>query len=66
MSDFQYLAVHTQPDGTLMSLYNKILLEKPEQEEFFHQDLPLFIPPPIFSRLDTPVDYFYRPETQHR
>ncbi|XP_055988838.1 general transcription factor 3C polypeptide 5 [Sorex fumeus] len=65
-TSFKYLAVHLEPGGTLLSLYDKVLLEKPEQEGFFHQDLPLFIPPPIFSRLDTPVDYFYRPETQHR
>ncbi|XP_015222702.2 general transcription factor 3C polypeptide 5 [Lepisosteus oculatus] len=66
MADFQYLAVHAQPDGTQTSLYDKILLRRPEKKEFFDQDVPLFIPPPIFSRLDNPVDYFYRPEIQHR
>lgn len=66
MSDFQYLAVHTDEGGRHMSMYDKVLMLKPEKESFFHQELPLYIPPPIFSRLDTPVDYFYRPETQHR
>ncbi|XP_044120530.1 general transcription factor 3C polypeptide 5 isoform X3 [Neovison vison] len=66
MSDFQYLAVHTDAGGRHMSMYDKVLMLKPEKESFFHQELPLYIPPPIFSRLDTPVDYFYRPETQHR
>uniref|UniRef100_A0A673VGJ6 General transcription factor 3C polypeptide 5 n=1 Tax=Suricata suricatta TaxID=37032 RepID=A0A673VGJ6_SURSU len=66
MSDFQYLAVHTEAGGRCMSMYDKVLMLKPEKETFFHQELPLYIPPPIFSRLDTPVDYFYRPETQHR
>ncbi|XP_007670967.2 general transcription factor 3C polypeptide 5 [Ornithorhynchus anatinus] len=66
MSDFQYLAVHTGADGQHTSMYDKVLLHKPEKEEYFNQELPLYIPPPIFSRLDTPVDYFYRPETQHR
>lgn len=66
MSDFQYLAVHTEVDGGHTSMYNKVLMLKPEKEAFFHQELPLYIPPPIFSRLDTPVDYYYRPETQHR
>lgn len=66
MSDFQYLAVHTEAGGGHTSMYDKVLMLKPEKEGFFHQDLPLYIPPPIFSRLDTPVDYFYRPETQHR
>lgn len=66
MSDFQYLAVHTEANGRHMSMYDRVLMLKPEKESFFHQELPLYIPPPIFSRLDTPVDYFYRPETQHR
>uniref|UniRef100_A0ABI7Y630 General transcription factor IIIC subunit 5 n=1 Tax=Felis catus TaxID=9685 RepID=A0ABI7Y630_FELCA len=66
MSDFQYLAVHTEAGGRCVSMYDKVLMLKPEKESFFHQELPLYIPPPIFSRLDTPVDYFYRPETQHR
>ncbi|MBN3297607.1 TF3C5 factor, partial [Amia calva] len=66
MADFQYLAVHSHPDGTQTSLYDKILLRQPEKKEFFDKDVPLFIPPPIFSRLDNPVDYFYRPEVQHR
>nr|XP_020026268.1 general transcription factor 3C polypeptide 5 [Castor canadensis]XP_020026270.1 general transcription factor 3C polypeptide 5 [Castor canadensis] len=66
MSDFQYLAVHTEAGGGHVSMYDKVLMLRPEKEAFFHQELPLYIPPPIFSRLDTPVDYFYRPETQHR
>lgn len=66
MSDFQYLAIHTEAGGRHTSMYDKVFMSKPEKESFFHQELPLYIPPPIFSRLDTPVDYFYRPETQHR
>ncbi|XP_036385454.1 general transcription factor 3C polypeptide 5 [Megalops cyprinoides] len=66
MGDFQYLAVHTEADGTQTSLYDKILLRQPENKEFFDKDVPLYIPPPIFSRLDNPVDYYYRPEVQHR
>ncbi|KAM8801618.1 general transcription factor 3C polypeptide 5 isoform 2-T2 [Rhynchonycteris naso] len=66
MSDFQYLAMHTEVGVRHVSMYDKVLMRKPEKEGFFHQELPLHIPPPTFSRLDTPVDYFYRPETQHR
>ncbi|XP_045702330.1 general transcription factor 3C polypeptide 5 isoform X1 [Phyllostomus hastatus] len=66
MSDFQYLAVHTEEGGRHMSMYDRVLMLRPEKEAFFHQELPLYIPPPIFSRLDTPADYFYRPETHHR
>ncbi|XP_043914771.1 general transcription factor 3C polypeptide 5-like [Protopterus annectens] len=66
MSDFQYLAMHTGHNGEHISMYDKTLLWKLETEEFFTKDVPLFIPPPIFSRLDTPVDYYYRPDIQHR
>ncbi|XP_075690826.1 general transcription factor 3C polypeptide 5 isoform X1 [Rhinoderma darwinii] len=66
MSDFQYLAFTGGSDGSPTSLYDKVLLKKPEKEEYFHQDIPLHIPPPIFSRLDNPVDYYYRPNINHR
>uniref|UniRef100_A0A8C7JGP5 Ral transcription factor IIIC subunit 5 n=1 Tax=Oncorhynchus kisutch TaxID=8019 RepID=A0A8C7JGP5_ONCKI len=66
MADFQYLAVHSAKDGSHTSLYDKIILRKPENNEFFEQPVPLFLPPPIFSRLDSAVDYNYRPEIQHK
>lgn len=66
MADFQYLATHNEPGGTQVSLYDKVVLRKPEKKEFFDQPVPLFLPPPIFSRLDNPVDYFYRPDVIHR
>ncbi|XP_028664413.2 general transcription factor 3C polypeptide 5 [Erpetoichthys calabaricus] len=66
LADFQYLAFQTSKEGKCTSLYDKIILQRPEKKEFFDQDLPLFIPPPLFSRLDNPTDYFYRPEIQHR
>lgn len=66
MSDFQYLAMHSGPDGKQTSMYDKVLMLKPEKEEFYNRELPLYIPPPIFSRLDTPIDYFYRPDIHHR
>lgn len=46
------LAVHTEADGRQVSMYDKVLMLKP-QKESFHQDLPLYIPRPS-SRLDTP------------
>uniref|UniRef100_A0A674A666 Ral transcription factor IIIC subunit 5 n=1 Tax=Salmo trutta TaxID=8032 RepID=A0A674A666_SALTR len=52
VTDFQYLAVHSAKDGSHTSLYDKIILRKPENNEFFEQPVPLFLPPPIFSRLD--------------
>eukprot|EP00061_Rhincodon_typus_P014926 g42313.t1 len=66
MSDFQFLVMHTTASGSQVSMYDKVILRKPEHREFFDQDLPLYIPPPIFSRVDNPVDYYYRPEVQHR
>ncbi|XP_053552213.1 general transcription factor 3C polypeptide 5 isoform X2 [Bombina bombina] len=66
MSDFQYLAFHCDADGSRTSLYDKVLLKKPETQDFFHQEIPLYIPPPIFSRLDTSGDYYYRPNVSHR
>ncbi|XP_056157759.1 general transcription factor 3C polypeptide 5 [Lampris incognitus] len=64
MADFQYLAVHSE-GGAQMSLYDKIILHKAENQQYFEQPLPIFLPPPIFSRLDSPVDYFYRPDIHH-
>ncbi|KAJ6651611.1 hypothetical protein lerEdw1_020791 [Lerista edwardsae] len=58
--------MHSGPDGSQTSMYDKVLMLRPGKEEFFMNDLPLYIPPPIFSRLDMPADYYYRPETQHR
>uniref|UniRef100_A0A4W4E5G2 Transcription factor IIIC subunit 5 HTH domain-containing protein n=1 Tax=Electrophorus electricus TaxID=8005 RepID=A0A4W4E5G2_ELEEL len=66
MADFQYLAMHNEPDGSKVSLYDKVILRKPEKKEFFDLSVPLFLPPPLFSRLDGPVDYFYRPDSMHR
>ncbi|MEQ2197417.1 hypothetical protein XENOCAPTIV_029122, partial [Xenoophorus captivus] len=53
-------------DGTNVSLYDKIILRKAENQAFFERDVPYFLPPAIFSRLDSPVDYFYRPDSIHR
>ncbi|KAM4532968.1 general transcription factor 3C polypeptide 5 isoform 1-T1 [Fundulus diaphanus] len=61
MADFECLAVDSQ-DGKNTSLYDKIILRKAENQAFFEQDVPYFLPPAIFSRLDNPVDYFYRPD----
>ena len=63
LADFQYLAVQSE-GGKVTSLYDKIILRKTENQEFFEQPVPYFLPPAIFSRLDSPVDYFYRPDIQ--
>ncbi|XP_060791409.1 general transcription factor 3C polypeptide 5 [Neoarius graeffei] len=66
LADFQYLAMHREADGSQISLYDKIILCKPEKKEFFDQPVPLFLPPPIFSRVDNLVDYYYRPDVVHK
>ncbi|XP_022623743.1 general transcription factor 3C polypeptide 5 isoform X1 [Seriola dumerili] len=65
LADFQCLAVHSE-GGKDMSLYDKIILRKTENQEFFEQPMPFFLPPAIFSRLDSPVDYFYRPDIHQK
>lgn len=65
LADFQCLAVHPE-NGTKTSLYDKILLTRPESQEFFEQPLPYFLPPAIFSRLDTPIDYYFRPDVNQK
>ncbi|KAM7369279.1 hypothetical protein PAMP_013560 [Pampus punctatissimus] len=65
LADFQCLAVHSE-NGKDTSLYDKIILRKSESQEFFEQPMPYFLPPAIFSRLDTPVDYFYRPDIHQK
>uniref|UniRef100_A0A8C4ESC6 General transcription factor IIIC, polypeptide 5 n=1 Tax=Dicentrarchus labrax TaxID=13489 RepID=A0A8C4ESC6_DICLA len=65
MADFQCLAVHSE-GGKDTSLYDKIILRKSENQEFFEQPMPYFLPPAIFSRLDCPVDYFYRPDVNQK
>ncbi|TRY95146.1 hypothetical protein DNTS_003854 [Danionella cerebrum] len=65
MVDFQYLASHSNPDGAQESLYDKIILRKPETKDYYDRPVHLFLPPAIFSRMDTPVDYNYRPDVFH-
>lgn len=65
LADFQCLAVHSE-NGKDTSLYDKIILRKPENQEFFEQPMPYFLPPAIFSRLDCPADYFYRPDVYQK
>ncbi|KAK2818911.1 hypothetical protein Q5P01_024472 [Channa striata] len=65
LADFQCLAVHSE-NGKDTSLYDKIILRKTENKEFFEKQVPYFLPPAIFSRLDSPVDYFYRPDVYQK
>uniref|UniRef100_UPI00358EBF40 general transcription factor 3C polypeptide 5-like n=1 Tax=Myxine glutinosa TaxID=7769 RepID=UPI00358EBF40 len=64
--DFQYLGVSQGNDNETVSMYDTVNIPKMEGMEFFQRNVPLFLLPPAFSRQDNPVDYYYRPETQHR
>ena len=66
MMDSQYLPVITTPDGTVRSLRKEIIIDKIERKEWLNKDVPLFVPPPIFSRIDRPIEYAYRDAHGHR
>ena len=64
--DSQYLPVFTTADGTVRSLRKDIIIDKIEKKDWLNKDVPLFVPPPIFSRIDRPVEYAYRDTAGHR
>ena len=47
-------------EGLCVSQVDNLVLKKIEPRSWLSQETPLFIPPPIFSRIDKPVDYCYR------
>ncbi|XP_078687071.1 general transcription factor 3C polypeptide 5-like [Branchiostoma floridae x Branchiostoma belcheri] len=65
MADFQYLPLHRTPDGRTVQLYDQLLLEGLEEQGFYQKDVPLFLPPATFSRIDTPQNYHYRKDPAH-
>ncbi|XP_002738728.1 general transcription factor 3C polypeptide 5-like [Saccoglossus kowalevskii] len=66
LADYQYLPVARQQDGKMESLHQKLFITKVEEScEYLNRNISLFIPPPSFSRIDIPIDYYYRPD-QHR
>ncbi|XP_071111591.1 general transcription factor 3C polypeptide 5-like [Haliotis cracherodii] len=63
MADYQYLPVERRGDGSCRNLLPDLhLTGLTGREEFLSRDVPLFMPPMIFSRIDTPVEYLYRPD----
>uniref|UniRef100_A0A8C4QG94 General transcription factor IIIC, polypeptide 5 n=1 Tax=Eptatretus burgeri TaxID=7764 RepID=A0A8C4QG94_EPTBU len=64
--DFQYLGVSQGNNNETVSMYDALNISKTEGMDFFQRNVPLFLLPPAFSRQDNPVDYYYRPEIQHR
>ncbi|XP_035684335.1 general transcription factor 3C polypeptide 5-like isoform X1 [Branchiostoma floridae] len=65
MADFQYLPLHRTPDGRTVQLYDQLLLGGLEGGDFYQKDVPLFVPPATFSRIDTPQNYHYKKDPTH-
>lgn len=73
MVDFQYLPMVAKPsspgsqDKEYMSIFEKLIVRNPgDIKDWLQNDVPLFLPPIIFSRMDMPMEYLYRSEMQHR
>lgn len=69
MCDFQYMAVNRNDDNTYTDLYDKIVVDNlVSYKEYTSRDVPLFIPPLMFSRVDKPCDVscVYKTEYFHR
>ena len=60
LADFQYLPMIKNDKGEYESKVDQLVLKKMEPKSWLDAETPLFIPPPIFSRIDKPVDYCYR------
>ncbi|XP_041369834.1 general transcription factor 3C polypeptide 5-like [Gigantopelta aegis] len=63
MADFQYLPMTRNEDGSYKSLLDKLMLKSfVKKSEFLKRDPPLFLTPLIFSRMDLPSEYDFRPD----
>jgi len=61
MCDYQYLPIKRDDSGELLSMLPYLCVESLHRDkDNFTREAPLFVPPPTFSRLDTPQDYLYR------
>ena len=60
LADFQYLPMSKEKDGTYKSVLDQIHIQKLEPRTWLEKEAPLFLPPPIFSRIDNPMDYAFR------
>ncbi|EFX88540.1 hypothetical protein DAPPUDRAFT_310750 [Daphnia pulex] len=69
LCDFQYLPMAANTDGKeladkFMSILELVAPQKLESLEWLQEaDAPVFMSPPVFSRMDLPVDYHFRKDT---
>lgn len=67
MCDYQYLPAVKKTDGSYESILDKIMPRSyTTSTEFFSRNVPLFLPPLIFSRYDTPQDYGFRNDRHYK
>jgi len=60
LCDFQYLPMVENTDkeelaDKFMSILELVVPQKLESLEWLHEDAPVFMSPPVFSRMDLPV-----------
>ncbi len=66
MVDCQYLPMVKQGDKGYKSIHEEVVFNKIQSKSWLDKDVPLFLPPPIFSRIDKPIEYAYRDTPKHR
>ncbi|XP_060572664.1 general transcription factor 3C polypeptide 5-like [Ruditapes philippinarum] len=67
MVDYQYLPMKTNKDGSHESIYEEVRMNKlVPRKEYMNADVPLFIPPVMFARVDRPCEFHYKQEMKHR
>ncbi len=61
MADFQYLPMQRKEDSSYCSLESELRISSLHKRAWFlDSSVSLHLPPAIFSRIDTPMDYHYR------
>lgn len=67
MVDYQYLPMKINKDGSYESFYEKVRINKLiPLKEYMNQDVPLYIPPLMFARVDRPCEFHYKQEILHK
>ncbi|XP_052788655.1 general transcription factor 3C polypeptide 5-like [Mya arenaria] len=66
MADFQYLPMQLKPDGQYENIYNKVVIDHlVPRSKYFDSDVPLYIPPLTFSRVDKTIDFNFKLPIKH-
>ena len=57
LCDFQYLPMERDDKNKLASIYPEVYFNKLVASDWIEKTPPLFLPPAVFSRMDSPQDY---------